>query len=286
MDRQTTVRGIRWMLLSMFLFACLDAGIKVLAQGYAAQQILAVRFLVFLALVVALIGPFKVREALRSARPGLQVVRVLVLLAEMAVFVAAIRALPLADVHAVAASTPLFVTALAQPFLGEKVGPRRWAAVLAGMAGLIIVVRPGFDTDLAMLIPLAGALLWAIYQIMVRKISRVDGPDTTILYTALIGLLVTAGLAPPVWVAPSLADWGLLVAVALFGAGAHLALIRALDAAPASVVQPFAYTLVVWAVLLGFLIFGDVPDLLTIVGAAVVVASGLYVWHRERRAAA
>jgi drug/metabolite transporter (DMT)-like permease len=275
-------RGIRWMLLSMFLFACLDAGIKTIAHGYAAQQILAVRFAVFVVLVVALIGPAKTRIALRSVRPGLQVLRVIVLLAEMGVFVAAIRALPLADVHAVAASTPLIVTALAWLFLGERVGTQRWAAILVGMAGLLVVVRPGFDMNPAMLIPLLGASLWAIYQILVRLISRSDGPDTTVLYTALGGLVVTAALAPFAWTAPDLRDWGLLFVVALFGAGAHFALIRALDSAPASTVQPFAYTLVVWAVILGWAIFGDVPDRWTILGAMVIVLSGLYVWQRER----
>lgn len=270
------------MLLSMFLFACLDAGIKVLARDYAPQQILAVRFAIFLLLVVALVKPANVRATLRSQRPFLQVARVLVLLAEMAVFVAAIRVLPLGDVHAVAASTPLIVTALAQPLLGETIGVRRWAAVAIGMVGLLVVVRPGFDTSTAMLIPLLGAGLWAIYQILVRIVSRSDPSNTTLIYTALVGLVVTGVLAPFAWTPPDLRDWGLLVIVALFGAGAHFALIRALDSAPASVVQPFAYTLVVWAVILGFLLFGDVPDLWTILGALIIVTSGLYVWHRER----
>jgi drug/metabolite transporter (DMT)-like permease len=281
--KDASLRGIRWMLLSMFLFACLDAGIKVLARDFAAQQILAVRFAVFLALVVALVGRNRIVTVMRSRRPALQVARVLVLLAEMAVFVAAIRLLPLGDVHAVAASTPLIVTALAQPLLGERVGSRRWAAVGVGMVGLLVVIRPGLTASWAMLVPLGGAVLWAAYQILVRAVSRVDSTDTTLVYTALGGLLVTGVLAPFGWVEPDGREWALLGVVALLGAGAHVALIRALDCAPASVVQPFAYSLVVWAVVLGFALFGDVPDRWTILGSLVIVSSGLYVWHREHR---
>jgi drug/metabolite transporter (DMT)-like permease len=276
------VRGIRWTLVSMLLFAGLDAMTKTLAPVYAVPQILGIRFAVFLLLAVVLVGPRHVGSALRAGRSGFQILRTLLLLSEMGVFIWAVQRLPLGDVHAVSASTPLMVTALAVPFLREQVGIRRWTAVGVGFVGLLIVVRPGLGTNWDMLIPLGGSFLWAVYQIMARHVSRTDSANTTMLYTALVGFALTGVMAPFAWTAPDLQGWGMLIVLALLGAGGHGALIKALSVAPASAIQPFIYTLFVWAVLLGYVVFGDVPDGWTIAGALLIVASGVYVWHRER----
>ena len=134
----------------------------------------------------------------------------------------------------------------------------------------------------AAIIPLAAAALFAVYQIITRAVSRDDGPDTSLLYAAIVGAVVLSAIGPFSWRHPPFSDWGLLLFVALAGSGAHFALIKALQRAPASVLQPFNYTLFLWAIAVGFVAFGDLPDLWTIAGGAIVVASGLYVLRRER----
>ena len=136
-----------------------------------------------------------------------------------------------------------------------------------------------------MLLPLLGALLWAAYQVLVRLCSRTDSPDTTLVWSAFVAFGATTLVGPWQWLWPDVQGWALLIAVALLGALAHYALIRALDYAEAGAVQPYSYTLLVWAAVLGALVFGDIPDHWTLAGAAIIVASGLYTWHHDRRAA-
>ena len=203
---------------------------------------------------------------------------------ESAVFVLAFRYLPLADTHAVAATSPLIVIALGALFLGERAGPARWIAVAAGFVGVLLIVQPGFrELDWALLLPLLGAVLWGSYQILIRLCSRTDSPDTTLVWSAFVAFGVTTLIGPWQWKWPDAQGWALLTAIALLGALAHYALIRALDYAEASAVQPFSYTLLVFAAILGAVVFGDIPDGWTIAGAVVIVSSGLYTWHHERR---
>ena len=205
-------------------------------------------------------------------------------LAENAVFVLAFWYLPLMETHAVAATSPLLVVALAVPMLGERVGLRRWLAVGAGFAGVLLIIRPGFHAlDWPLLLPLLGALLWALYQILTRKCAQHDRPATTLLWTAAVGFAVLCLVGPWQWRSPDTSGWLLLLGVALTGSLSHYALIRALDFAPAGAMQPYSYSLLVWAALLGWLIFGDMPDAITLVGAGLVVASGLYSWALDRR---
>ena len=275
--------GIVLALLAMFLFACMDAVSKQLAADYPIAQILWLRYLFFagFALLVARRSGF--RRTAASRRPWLQTVRSLLLVGEVGVFVLAFRHLPLADVHAIAAAAPLLVTALSVPLLGEPVGIRRWTAVVAGFAGVIIIIRPGLGaTDWRILIPVLGALLFALYQVTVRLVSRTDSSETTLLYSALPGAVVTSAVGPFSWQPPDATGWLLLLLVGLLGSLAHFAFIKALQMAPAAALQPFTYTLLIWATVLGFLAFGDFPDRWTILGAAIVAASGLYTFYRER----
>ncbi len=174
--------------------------------------------------------------------------------------------------------------ALSVPLLGEKVGMRRWLAVLVGFCGMLLIVRPGFETiGPGHLVALFGALLWGIYQVLVRFVSEAgDSSETTWLWTAVIGLVATTFVGPFVWTWPTPMGWILLIAIALIGSLAHLTLIRALSIAEASVLQPYAYTLLLWAALIGYLAYGDIPDRWTFAGAGLILASGLYAWHRER----
>lgn len=270
-----------------FIFACQDALTKHLSQTYDAPQILWVRFLFFAVFAMALAGwnrPLK--QVSRSARPILQVARSLLIVAEIGLFILAVRVLTLAETHALFASFPLIVTALSAVFLRETVGIRRWAAVIVGFIGVLIIIRPGTGVfQLESLIALAAAAMFAAYHVLTRVVSKDDGANTSLLYMAVIGAAVMTLIGPLYWIEPTPEAWGYLALLSISGASGHLLLIMALSRAPASTLQPFNFTLLVWATLMGFLVFGNLPDLWTIVGGAIVVASGLYTILRERKRA-
>src|SRR5580704_13961012 len=197
--------------------------------------------------------------------------------------VLAFRYLPLADTHAVAATSPLIVIALGVLFLGERAGLARWLAVGAGFLGVLLIVRPGFRAlDWPLVLPLLGAVMWGVYQILTRLSQRTDSPDTTLVWPAFAAFAATTLAAPWGWQWPDVQGWALMIVAALLGAIANYALIRALDYAEASAVQPYSYTLLVWVTILGAVVFGDIPDHWTIAGALLIVASGLYSWHHDR----
>jgi drug/metabolite transporter (DMT)-like permease len=275
--------GVCLTLVAMFCLAAMDGVSKVLASALAIPQILWVRYILFTALAVLVLQRQGLAEVWRSGRPWLQTFRALIQLVENGVFVLAFTYLPLADVHAIAAASPLIVIAMSVPLLGEQVGIRRWLAVAAGFIGVLLIVRPGFqEIGLPILIALSGAVLWGLYQILVRLCAKTDSSDTTWLWSAVVGLAATSLVGPFVWIGPDAAGWIMLIAIALLGSCAHLALIKALSLAEASALQPYAYTLLLWAAVIGAVAFGDIPDGWTLSGAALILASGLYAWHRER----
>lgn len=278
------LRGIVIVLMAMLLFGLMDALSKFLATRYPTAQIIWLRFMFTIPLMLAVIAPRGVGRFLRSARPGLQVFRSLLLVVEIGLVVWVFAQMPLADVHAVLALTPLVVTALSVPMLGEQVGPRRWAAVAVGFVGVLIILRPGLTViSPAALVTLVAVLLYAVYQILTRMVGRVDAAETTLLWQLVVGILALSAIVPFVWQTPEPAHWPLFVLMAALGGLGHFCMIKALQLAPAAVIQPFSYTLLLWAVLIGFLVFGDFPDLWTILGAAVIVAAGTYTAIREHR---
>jgi drug/metabolite transporter (DMT)-like permease len=271
-------------MLAMLCFAGMDAISKTLVVDYAVGQIMWIRYGLLCLFALFIARRRGVRAAVRANRPWLQIGRSLVAVVEAATFILAFRYLPLAETHAVAATSPLIVIALGVVFLGERAGLARWLAVAAGLVGVLLIVRPGFRTfDWPLLLPLAGAVLWAGYQILTRLAARHDQPDTSLLWSAIVAFIAMSFVGPLEWRWPSAAAWALLVAISLIGSVAHYALIKALDYAEAGALQPYAYTLLVWATALGFLVFGNVPDNWTILGAVIVVAGGLYTWHHDRR---
>jgi drug/metabolite transporter (DMT)-like permease len=271
-------------MLAMLCFASMDAVSKSLVVDYSVGQLMWVRYFLLCIFAWLLVRKQGVRAALRSRKPGLQIFRSLVAVVEGAMFVLAFRYLPLADTHAVAATSPLIVIALGVLFLGEKASPARWLAVAAGFVGVLLIVRPGFRTlDWPLLLPLAGALLWAGYQLLTRLNARYDQPNTSLLWSAIVALIATSFVGPLDWKWPTPMAWAMMIAVAFIGAIAHYALIKALDYAEAGAVQPYSYTLLVWAAVMGWLVFGDIPDHWTIAGATIVVLSGLYTWHHDRQ---
>jgi drug/metabolite transporter (DMT)-like permease len=284
-SRATLAIGL--VLAAMLAFAVMDGLTKIVSQSLAIPQILWVRNIVFTVVALAMIrrqfGSKPILELAHSARPGLQFIRALLLIVESAMFMLAFKLMPLADVHAVASAAPLFVVALSVPVLGEQVGPRRWAAVLVGFLGVLLIIRPGLTTiQPAVLLALGGAALWAVYQVLVRLSSRVDRAETTSLWTAAVGLGATSLIGPLNWTSPDAVSWALLAAIAGLGTFAHVAFIVALGMTQPALLQPFIYTIFVWAVAVGYALFGDLPDRWTLLGASIIIASGLYVWHRER----
>jgi drug/metabolite transporter (DMT)-like permease len=283
--RTNNTLGALLTMLAMLCFAAMDAISKFLVADYAVGQMMWIRYILIFFFAWFIVRRQGLRRALRTRRPGLQIVRSLIAVVEGGMFVLAFRYLPLADTHAIAATSPLIVIALGVLFLGERAGPARWLAVLAGFIGVMMIIRPGFRSlDWPVLLPLVGAIMWAGYQVLTRLAARVDSPDTSLIWSILVALVVTTFVGPIDWQWPTARVWALMVIIAALGAVSHYALIKALDYAEAGAVQPYSYTLLVWATVLGVVVFGDVPDGWTIAGAAIVVASGLYTWHHDRRA--
>jgi len=275
-------RGIGVALIGMMMFSCVDVLNKLLAAHLPVWQILFVRFLGFVPIAALLAYRPGAGVVWRTPRPWFQALRGLVLAIEMALFVAAVKYIHLADLHAIAASAPLMVVALSVPLLGEAVGWRRWSAVAIGFVGVLIIVRPGFqELNEGALLTLGGTVLWALYQIMLRVVGRHDSAGTTALWSAVMGTLASAVVVPFVWEPPTATGWLLLAAVALVGGVAHTVYSRAFVLAPAAAVQPFNYLLIVFSGTWGFLVFDHLPDRWTVAGAAVIVTAGLYAFYRE-----
>ncbi len=280
-------KGVAYVVVSMFLFAVMDAVSRVLTRdlGLEVAQILWVRFTIFLVFALIVVGPRNFLPAFRSAFPALQVFRACALVVEIGIFIVAFRYIPLADVHAVAAAAPLIVVILAATMLGERILPAVWIAVLVGLAGVLVVVRPGIrDLSWFHFIPVLGALSWGFYQALVRLVGRRDNADTTLVYTVAVGLLVSTATGPFFWVPPTAYGWGMLLLSGVLGAAAHYTLIKGYEACSAGRLQPYGYTLVIWAVVVGIVWLGEIPDLYTLLGAAIIVAAGLFAWAQEIRA--
>jgi drug/metabolite transporter (DMT)-like permease len=198
--------------------------------------------------------------------------------------------MPLADASSISAIAPLIVTALSVFVLGEKVGLRRWAAVLVGFAGVLIIIRPGPNViNPWAFLPIINAFCFAAYTLTTRSLNSTDAPATSLFYGAFTGAVLISAVAPFTWQPMEPLDWFKMVLLGLTGGLSHLLLIRAYEHAQASVLSPFSYTQIVWTSFLGYVAFGDLPDRWTVVGATIVSAAGIYVFYREtvrRRAAA
>jgi len=285
MAAQDSLRGIALIAAAYLLFSGLDATAKVLGRSYPISQVIWARFAVHAVVAALLIAPYLRERPWRSARPGLQVLRGLLLVAATATNFTALRYLQLAETASIYFSAPLIVAALSVPMLGERVGPRRWAAIAAGFAGILIVIRPGLGlVHWAAGIACLTALATALYQILSRKLASADGAHATQFYTAMLAAGATAPLAALEWTPPDARGWALMALLGVLGGIGHWLLTVAHACAPAPVLAPFNYTQIVWMPLLGYLVFADVPSPWTLAGGAVVAVSGLYLLHRERAA--
>lgn len=285
----TQLRAIALMVFGVATFAVMDALGKQLAEELDVMQVIWGRYVFALPVLLVLAPPARWAGLLRNSRPALQVVRALMPMAAGLTIVLALRTMPLADATVISFAAPLLVTALSIPLLGEKVGWHRWAAVVVGFAGVLVIARPGAGAfQWAALLPLGTALSSALYQLTTKLLSASVEALSTLIYTMVVGFVLSTLALPFVWQAPTGEAWLLMAVSGLFNALGHYAIIRAFSGAPASTLAPFIYTQIVLAVVLGYLMFGEIPDALTWLGTAIVVASGLYVLHRERvrRAAA
>lgn len=283
--RHAPLAGAAWMLLGASCIAVVDGIAKYLAPHINGVQVVwgyVGASLICLLLLNVARGESLVTLA-RSRRPWLQIARGAALVCSLSALFVSLRYLPLAVATSVSFSAPLIIVALSGPLLGERVGPRRWAAVAIGLVGTTIVVRPGTDVFAwASLLTLLGAFFFALFNIATRVLGGFDRPLTTVLYTFVVSTMLVSLAMPVVWVTPSPAQWLLFAVSGLLGFTAHFSIARSMILADASAVAPLHYVRLLWAIGIGFIVFGDVPDTWTLAGAALIVASGIYVVGRAR----
>lgn len=280
-DRSARLAGIALMVLSIFMFSFGDAMGKFLVGTYSVGQLLFLRACAALLLLSPLIWTQR-HQFLHLERPGLQMVRVVLSTLEVAAFFLATVYLPLADVITYYLAGPIFVTAMSAIFLGEKVGWRRWTAILIGFCGVLIALRPSAQTvSLPALIALGGSLSFATLMLITRSLRKT--PDIVMASSQFVGTFsLGAVLSAFNWVPPTPGSLLIFAAAGLVSVTALFCVNRSLKLAPASVVVPYQYSMIVWAVIFGFVVFGDVPSIATLVGAAIIIGAGFYIFLRER----
>lgn len=281
--RDEPLRGIPLFLLAITLFSVSDALAKLLGQTLPGPMIAWLRYLVFLALVLI---PFLRRGGFPLAvprRPGLQVLRGAGVASSAILFIMALQYLPLAEATAINFVSPFFVTVLSVLFLAERVGWRRWSALGFGLVGMLIILRPGADVfGWAALLPVCSSAAWAAAVVVTRRIAGTDATATTLLWTACTGFVLMTLLLPFGFAWPSPREFGIGLLIGLVSTAAQWLTVGAYRLAPASVLAPFSYLQLLYSALFGFILFAALPDRWTVIGAAVIIASGLYTAHRER----
>lgn len=288
--RRDGLLAILFAVMSTLCFALMDTSVKALTAGYPVIQVMFLRSVAALIILCYAIPVIGIDIALSIRRPLGHVARSLFGLAAMGCFFYAFSMLPLAEVYALGFAAPLFVTALSIPLLGERVGVRRWMAVGVGFIGVLIVLRPsglvgaGIDALPPVLAGLGAALFYALTVLSIRALKASASATGTVLVFLVTASIVTGALVGPWWRPLAPGDLPLIMGMGLAGLGGQFFLTLAFRRAAASVVAPFEYTGLVWASVLGFLVFAEVPGVSVLVGGAVIVASGLYIARREMMA--
>ncbi len=288
MSADSNRRGIFLMIATTLVFASQDGISRHLAAEYNTFMVVMIRYWFFAAFVIAIAMRHEggIRAAARTPQPVLQITRGLLLALEICVAVLGFTLIGLVESHAIFAAYPLMITALAGPLLGERVGWRRWAAVLVGFAGMLIILQPGRGAfDPLALIPVASAFLFALYSLATRYAARRDSAATSFFWTGTVGAVVMTLVGLPAWEPMSPLDWGWMLALCLTGVLGHWLLIRSYELAEASVLQPFAFFHQVFAALVGLFIFAEALRANVIFGAAIILAAGLFALWRASRVA-
>lgn len=278
------LRGIALMCLAVLFFSFLDTAAKYASQHVPVIEVVWARYAFSVVFSVILLRSWARPSDYLTKRPLMQLLRAFFLLASTGFNFLALRYLQLAEAAAITFAAPLITTAIAGPLLGEWPGPRRWAAVVVGFIGVLIIVGPTTDAfQPAALLSVGAALGYSGYGITTRMLSSTESPAGMLVYGSLLSVVVLtpslpfAGEMPPTWIVAAV-----LVATGFFGAVGHWFLIHAHRHAPATVIAPFQYTQILWMPVLGYFVFGDTPGPATLIGAAVIVASGLYILYREQ----
>jgi len=281
------LRGIALITAAVFMFSAMDALAKfMLSANYPVAGLIWARYAVNLLVMLALLWPRMGGKLFRTTRPGLQLVRGLLLVASTLCFYLALRYLPLAEAAAISFVGPVLTTILAGWLLRERASSIQWTAVLLGFAGVLIIIRPGGGLFTpAAVFPLLTAVLFSFYQIVTRKMSGHEHNYTTLFYTALIGGIVASLALPFGWQNPTLIQAAIMFGMGVFGGYGHYLLIRAVEYASPASLAPFGYSQLVWSTILGYAVFGDFPDRGSLLGMAIVVIAGLLAlnWKQMRR---
>lgn len=277
-------KGILLIVLATFLFASHDALSKYLSGFFPVIMVVWARYLIHTLLMAGIFLPQSGLRVLRSKRPLLQLLRALCLLSTSLLFTSALLFIPLAEATAVNFLTPVLVTALSVPLLGEQVTRGQWLAVICGFAGVLIIVHPGGELFTpAVLLPFCSALFFCFYQLLTRKLAEHDSPTTSNFFAGLCNTLVMSALVPFFWQTPGIVHGVLMLALGACGMCAHLFLTQAFRLAAPALLAPFGYCQIVFAGLLGWLLFGHAPSLITQLGIAVICLSGLAAAWQQRR---
>lgn len=280
------LRGILLFLTALFLFAVSDATAKYMTAFFAIPLLLCARYVSHLLFMLVFTAPGMGRAIVYTQRPWLMIGRALVQVASTIFMLLGLRVLPLAESTALVFISPLLVALLAGPLLGEKLRIGNWVATIAGFSGVLLIVRPGSAmADLGVIYPLCSALCYALYQILTRKLAASEPSLRQLFYIALVGTLTTLCLLPAFWtgIMPSPLQALLLLSLGFYGGAGHFLLIRAFHVTPASTLSPMLYIQLIIAILLGWVVFGQFPDLLAVIGMLVIGASGLSLVLRRPR---
>lgn len=297
--KENPTAGILWMLLTMSLFVSMDTLVKVLVQDFSQFQVVWARFFFHMCWMLVFLRQ-KFLSSFVTGSLKLQLLRSALLVVTTSLFFSGLRTTDLSTATAIMFLSPIFVTLLAIPVLGERVGVRRLLGVLIGFIGALIIVQTqsvagspehresviqssSWIPERGYILLICAAASNAMYQILTRQLRLVDNGTTTLVYSAVVGIVVMSAYAPSVWIPPEANQWLLMIIVGFFGCVSHFCLIRAFRNAPASLVVPFSYSALIWAIILGFLVFGTWPDRWTLVGAGLIISSGLYIFYREAK---
>ena len=286
MIKQNERLGIFLMVITTIVFASQDGLSKYLATEYNVYMVVMIRYWFFAAFVMTISSrkPGGVKQVAKTKTPLLQIFRSLILVAEMCVTILAFTLLGLAETHAIFASYPLIIAMLSGPILGEHVGWRRWLAICVGFFGILIILDPGNGIfSPYALVPLAGAILFALYGLLTRYAGQYDNSSTSFFWTGIVGCIAMTAIGLNFWDPVSQGDWSIMLILSASGMLGHFLLIKCYEVAEASAVQPFAYLQLIWASLIGVIIFGEKITTNVLIGACIIVGAGLFTLWRERK---
>jgi drug/metabolite transporter (DMT)-like permease len=286
MTKQNERLGILLMIITTIVFASQDGLSKYLATEYNVYMVVMIRYWFFAAFVISMSSRRTggIKRVAKTKSPILQIFRSVILVAEMCITILAFTLLGLAETHAIFASYPLIIAMLSGPILGEYVGWRRWLAISVGFVGILIILNPGNGIfSPYALVPLAGAILFALYGLLTRYVGQYDNSSTSFFWTGVVGSIAMTVVGLNFWDPVSKSDWSIMLLLSASGVVGHYLLIKCYEVAEASAVQPFAYLQLIWASMIGIIIFGEQITTNVLIGACIIVGAGLFTLWRERK---